>query len=71
MMSSAVEELGDQILTVGEVASYLRVSEATVYRLALAGEIPARRVGRSWRFSSEQIRHWFRRQEGRQPGRER
>jgi excisionase family DNA binding protein len=69
-MDNAAEEPGDQILTVGEVASYLRVSEATIYRMAQAGKIPARRVGRSWRFSSDQIREWFRRPEGDPDGRE-
>jgi excisionase family DNA binding protein len=36
-------------LTVGEVAAVLRVSNMTVYRLINAGEIPAVRVGRSFR----------------------
>jgi excisionase family DNA binding protein len=70
MMGEAVDESGDQILTVGEVASYLRLSEATIYRMAKAGRIPGRRVGRSWRFSSQQIREWFRGQETGPDGRE-
>lgn len=36
-------------LTVGEVAAVLRVSNMTVYRLINAGEIPAVRIGRSFR----------------------
>jgi excisionase family DNA binding protein len=69
-MDNAAEEAGDRILTVPEVASYLRVSQATIYRMAQAGRIPARRVGRSWRFSSNQIREWFRRPEEGADGRE-
>ena len=50
----------DIIMTVAEVAEYLRLGEATVYRLAQEGEIPAAKVGRSWRFKKELIDEWFR-----------
>ena len=36
-------------MTVGEVATSLRVSTMTVYRLINAGELPAARIGRSFR----------------------
>ena len=55
-------DIQDQILTVEEVAAYLRLSTATIYRMALAGEMPAKRVGRSWRFSQTLIDEWFRAQ---------
>lgn len=54
----------DRILTVEEVASFLKLSEATIYRMAQEGKIPAKRVGRSWRFSQAQIQEWFRDQGG-------
>ena len=38
-----------KFLTVAEVASVMRVSKMTVYRLVHAGELPAARVGRSFR----------------------
>lgn len=38
-----------QFLTVAEVASMMRVSKMTVYRLVHSGELPAARVGRSFR----------------------
>lgn len=41
-----------QLLTAGEVADLLRVSTMTVYRLIRAGELPAVRVGRSYRVRS-------------------
>ena len=50
------------IMTVTEVAQYLRLSQAKVYRLAKAGEIPAMRIGKSWRFRKDLIDNWFRRQ---------
>lgn len=37
------------ILTVAEVAGYLRVSETTVWRWCSSGKLPAFRLGRSWR----------------------
>ena len=37
-----------RFLTVAEVASIMRVSKMTVYRMVHAGELPAIRVGRSW-----------------------
>jgi len=38
------------------------LAEATVYKLAQAGEIPAVKVGRAWRFKKELIDEWFREQ---------
>lgn len=42
-------------MTVGEVAAELRVSSMTVYRLIGAGELPALRIGRSFRVRSEDL----------------
>jgi excisionase family DNA binding protein len=42
-------------VTVAEVASELRVSNMTVYRLVQAGQIPAIRVGRSYRILEEDV----------------
>ncbi len=52
--------VGNEIMTAQEVAQYLRLAEATVYKLAQAGEIPAVKVGRAWRFKKELIDEWFR-----------
>ena len=43
------EQQAPRFLTVAEVADLLRVSKMTVYRMVHAGEIPAVRVGRSFR----------------------
>ncbi|MGH8988165.1 MAG: helix-turn-helix domain-containing protein [Acidimicrobiales bacterium] len=53
MVSQPVEETPSRFMTVGEVASVLRVSNMTVYRLIGAGELPAVRIGRSFRLRSE------------------
>jgi len=42
-------------VTVGEVARQLRVSNMTVYRLINAGELPALRIGRSYRLRAEDV----------------
>lgn len=49
----------ESALTVREVATYLRVNEKTVYRLALAGGIPGFRVAGAWRFRREDIDRWI------------
>ena len=49
------------IMTIGEVADYLKVTERTIYRLAGAKQIPAFKVGGSWRFSKADIDGWIKR----------
>jgi excisionase family DNA binding protein len=44
-----------QFLTVAEVAAMMRVSKMTVYRLVHSGELPAVRVGRSFRVPAEAV----------------
>jgi excisionase family DNA binding protein len=48
-MTQQVNTTHARFLTVGEVAAVLRVSNMTVYRLINGGELPAVRVGRSFR----------------------
>jgi excisionase family DNA binding protein len=44
-----------RFMTVSEVAASLRVSTMTVYRLINGGELPAARIGRSFRVRSEDL----------------
>lgn len=48
----------DDILTIEEVAKYLRVSERTVYDWSQKGEIPAGKIGTVWRFKKSEIEKW-------------
>ncbi len=48
----------DDILTIEEVAKYLRVSERTVYDWAQKGEIPSGKIGTVWRFKKTEIENW-------------
>ena len=52
----------EDILTIKEVADYLKVTERTLYRLAQEGKIPAFKVGGSWRFRRDDLDHWIREQ---------
>lgn len=53
--------LGDvHFLTVAEVAAVMRVSKMTVYRLVHNGELPAVRVGRSFRVPEQAVQNYLR-----------
>jgi excisionase family DNA binding protein len=56
----AGSEIG--IMTVHDVAEYLRLSEAKVYKMANEGRVPALRMGKAWRFKKELIDEWIRRE---------
>ena len=49
----------DQVLTVDELAIYLKVSRSTLYKLLSEGKVPGQRVGRHWRFSKAVIDRWL------------
>jgi len=51
-----------EILTIKDVADYLKVTERTIYRLAAAKKIPAFKVGGTWRFSRTDLDLWIKRQ---------
>lgn len=50
------------ILTITEVAEYLKVAERTLYRLVAAKKIPAFKIGGSWRFLRPDIDKWIKQQ---------
>lgn len=51
-----------EILTLDDVAAYLKVGKRTVYRLAAAKKIPAFKVGGAWRFTRTDIDMWIKQQ---------
>ncbi|MFB9313149.1 helix-turn-helix domain-containing protein [Nocardioides plantarum] len=60
-MSSSSGGLSDpKFLTIAEVASLMRVSKMTVYRLVHGGELPAVRVGRSFRVAENDVDEYLR-----------
>ncbi|ENG1327120.1 methylation-associated defense system helix-turn-helix domain-containing protein MAD1 [Rhodanobacter soli] len=54
-MSNAESE----ILTLEEVAAYLKAGKRTVYRLAQKGDIPAFKLGGTWRFRRSELDSWI------------
>ena len=49
----------DTILTIKDVADYLKVNERTIYRLAASGELPGFKVGNSWRFKQSELEQYI------------
>jgi excisionase family DNA binding protein len=47
------------VMTVDEVAEYLRIPRASVYKLAQRGKIPCQKVGRHWRFRRQSVDAWL------------
>ena len=48
-----------RVMTLNELADFLRVHPSTIYRLLKRGGLPAFRVGSDWRFNSESIDRWL------------
>ena len=46
---------GEEILTNREVADLLKLHPKTVNKLAIAGKLPAYRIGRQWRFRKSEV----------------
>ena len=49
----------NEIMTLEEVARYLRVSDRTIYDWASKGDIPGGKIGTSWRFKRTDIKQWL------------
>ncbi|HEY5653638.1 MAG TPA: PTS sugar transporter subunit IIA [Pontiella sp.] len=47
-----------EIMTIEEVAAYMRVSERTVYDWAQKGDLPGGKLGTTWRFKREDVENW-------------
>jgi len=51
--------MAEQILTIKEVADFLKLTEKTAYRLVAEGKLPGFKVGGSWRFKQSDIDAWI------------
>jgi excisionase family DNA binding protein len=54
--------MDNDIMTMKEVAEYLKLNEKTAYRLTSDGKLPAFKVGGSWRFRKADIDNWIKQQ---------
>jgi excisionase family DNA binding protein len=48
-----------QLLTVRDLADYLKLHPGTIYRMLKAGQLPGFRVGSDWRFNRDDIDRWL------------
>ena len=51
--------LDNEILTIEEVAAYLRLTPQTIYKWSQERRIPAVKLGKEWRFRKSIIDHWL------------
>jgi excisionase family DNA binding protein len=58
-VSSAAETREDEVLTLDEVASVMKLPAAAVRQRAEEGDLPARRFGSEWRFSKRAVLSWL------------
>jgi excisionase family DNA binding protein len=54
-----MEVTGSEVMTVEEIAQYLRIPKSSVYKLAQEDRIPCQKVGRHWRFHRVAIERWL------------
>ncbi len=62
-----MENSNSDILTVEEAAELLKIPRSSVYKLAQEGKIPAKKVGRHWRFHRITLLKWIAGELGRNP----
>ncbi|MCB1563970.1 MAG: helix-turn-helix domain-containing protein [Alphaproteobacteria bacterium] len=55
--------MNTDVMTIRELAAYLKMAEKMLYRLAAQGKIPGFKVGGAWRFRKSEIDKWIETQE--------
>lgn len=58
-MGKPFSDQPDEILTIDEVAAFLKAGKRTVYRLAASGKLPAFKLGGTWRFRRSDLDQWI------------
>lgn len=53
------KKAADPVLTIDELAVYLKLSKSTLYKLAQEGKVPGQKVGKHWRFKKDVVDHWL------------
>jgi len=49
----------EEYLTIGEAAKKLKLAKITIYRMARRGQLPAVKLGRTWRISNTKLQQLF------------
>ena len=54
-----IQEQPSDVLTIEELAAYLKIPKSTLYKIVREGKIPSQKIGRHWRFRKVAIDHWL------------
>ena len=54
-----MNEKPGEVMTIEELAAYLKIPKSTLYKLVREGKIPSQKIGRHWRFRKGAIDHWL------------
>jgi excisionase family DNA binding protein len=54
-----MDEKPSSVLTIDELAVYLKIAKSTLYKLVREGKIPSQKIGRHWRFRKGAIDNWL------------
>jgi len=49
----------DDIMTMDELAVYLKISKSTLYKLAQEKKLPGQKIGKRWRFHRDAVEEWL------------
>ena len=52
----------DDIMTMDELAAYLKTSKSTLYKLATDNKLPGQKIGKRWRFHKDAVDQWLKHQ---------
>ena len=47
------------VMTIGDLAAYLKIPKSTLYKLAQQGDLPGQKVGKHWRFHKDAVDEWL------------
>ena len=53
----------EELLTIEELAEYLKISKHTLYKMVEKGKLPALKIANQWRFKKDKIEAWLREHE--------
>jgi excisionase family DNA binding protein len=53
------KQTADRVMTIDDLAIYLKLSKSTLYKICQEGKVPGQKVGRHWRFHREVIDNWL------------
>ncbi len=54
-----MDDKSGDVLTIEELAAYLKIPKSTLYKLVREGRVPSQKIGRHWRFRKGAIDKWL------------